>query len=88
MNFGFSGKLTILIRDVLTMKGKIITKEIISAFHKKLSEEEKAAATVEKYLRDVKAFLVIIIEEQPLLYRLYKESRDGLSYASSRCVFF
>lgn len=56
MNFGFSGKLTILIREVLTMKGKIITKEIISAFHKKLNEEEKAAATVEKYLRDVKAF--------------------------------
>ena len=38
------------------MKGKIITEEILSAFHKKLIEEEKAAATVEKYLRDVKAF--------------------------------
>lgn len=37
------------------MKGKVITGELLSAFHKKLAEEEKAAA-MEKYLRDVRAF--------------------------------
>ena len=38
------------------MKGKVRTGEILSAFHKILIEEEKASATVEKYLRDVNAF--------------------------------
>ena len=40
------------------MKGRIITAELISAFRKHLNEEEKAAATIEKYLRDVTAFAV------------------------------
>lgn len=38
------------------MKERIITEEIISAFRKTLIEEEKAQATVDKYLRDVAAF--------------------------------
>ena len=39
------------------MKGRILTKEIISDFKEHLILEEKSGATVEKYIRDVKAFL-------------------------------
>lgn len=81
MNFGFSGKLTILIREVLTMKGKVITGKIISAFHKKLIEEEKAAATIEKYLRDVKAFAeyangVALTKDTVITYKAYLTEND------------
>ena len=46
------------------MKGRIITTETISAFHKHLMEDEKAAATVEKYLRDVRAFAAYAYGEE------------------------
>ena len=38
------------------MKGKYLTQEIISDFKENLILEERSAATVEKYIRDVKAF--------------------------------
>lgn len=38
------------------MKGRILTTEIISDFCKHLQREEKSAATIEKYLHDVKTF--------------------------------
>lgn len=38
------------------MKGKKITRKILSSFQKYLLEDEKASATVEKYLRDAMAF--------------------------------
>ena len=38
------------------MKGKLMTAETIAAYRQKLIAEEKSAATVEKYLRDVRAF--------------------------------
>lgn len=38
------------------MKGRILTSEAIDCFKKYLREEEKSANTIEKYLRDVRAF--------------------------------
>lgn len=38
------------------MEGRIIKAEIIERFQKYLAEEEKSNATVEKYIRDVRAF--------------------------------
>lgn len=38
------------------MAERILTEELIRAYRRKLIEEEKSAATVEKYLRDVRAF--------------------------------
>ena len=36
---------------------KIITNEIITKFKNYLTEEEKAKATIEKYIRDILAFM-------------------------------
>ena len=40
------------------MKGRILTSEAIECFKKYLREEEKSENTVQKYLRDVRAFAV------------------------------
>lgn len=42
------------------MKGKFLTQEIIYDFKEHLILEERSAATVEKYIRDTKAFLVYV----------------------------
>ena len=42
------------------MKGKYLTQEIISDFKENLILEERSAATVEKYIRDVKAFSAFV----------------------------
>ena len=39
------------------MKGRILTAKILVRFKKYLLLEERSAATVEKYLRDVRAFI-------------------------------
>ena len=40
------------------MNPRIITEEYLKKFEKYLLEEEKSRITVEKYLRDVRAFFV------------------------------
>ncbi len=40
------------------MSRRKITENIISSFEKHLSEQEKSPSTIEKYIRDVRAFLV------------------------------
>lgn len=42
------------------MKGRILTEEIITNFQKHLREEEKSENTIEKYIRDVTAFMVYL----------------------------
>ncbi len=42
------------------MKGNILTKTEITQFEKYLRMEEKSEATVEKYLRDVTAFMMVL----------------------------
>ena len=40
------------------MEGRMLTKEIIEEFNQYLLNEEKSANTVEKYIRDVMAFIL------------------------------
>ena len=42
------------------MKGRILTEKIISEFEKHLTLEEKSPVTIEKYVRDVTAFMVFL----------------------------
>ena len=42
------------------MKGRILTSEAIDCFKKYLREEEKSENTIEKYLRDVQAFVTYL----------------------------
>ena len=42
--------------EVNTMKGRILTETQIAAFAVHLKSEEKSENTVEKYIRDVRAF--------------------------------
>lgn len=44
------------------MNDRIITAENIKDFHRFLVEEEKSTATIEKYMRDVRAFFTFISE--------------------------
>ena len=45
------------------MEGRILTVEIIDDFRKNLELQEKSTATIEKYIRDVKAFSVYTQDE-------------------------
>lgn len=42
------------------MKGRILTSEAVKSFKKYLREEEKSENTIEKYLRDVQAFVTYL----------------------------
>ncbi len=42
------------------MSGREITENVIQSFEKYLSEQEKSPSTIEKYIRDVRAFAVFI----------------------------
>ena len=46
------------------MKGHYLTKEITKRFEHYLREEEKSGNTVEKYMRDVHAFMVFLSENE------------------------
>lgn len=45
------------------MEGRILTADIIDGFRKNLELQEKSTATIEKYIRDVKAFSVYAQDE-------------------------
>ena len=58
------------------VKARFLTKEIISDFKEYLILEERSRATVEKYIRDVKAFLAFangaeITKEVVIEYKKY-----------------
>lgn len=46
-----------IIRRQIEMKGRILTNEALERFEKHMREEEKSENTVEKYLRDIRAFI-------------------------------
>ena len=58
------------------MEGRYINSEIIRKFQKKLIEEEKSNATIEKYIRDVTAFVSylddsVITKNKIIAYKQY-----------------
>ena len=65
------------------MEGRHINPEIIRRFQKYLTEEEKSDATIEKYIRDVKAFVSYMngasISKETVI--AYKQHLLGESYA-------
>ncbi len=65
------------------MNDRILSEQIIRAFHAYLIQEEKSPATMEKYLRDTRAFLVFA-EGKPVIKELvmaWKESLMEAGYA-------
>lgn len=65
------------------MDGRILIEQDLEDFHAYLIREEKSAATVEKYLRDVRAFFVFA-EQTALTKELvmaYKKQLLGKAYA-------
>ena len=65
------------------MKGRFITTETLEQFKQYLLEEEKSAATVEKYLRDTAAFVVFLTEREVTkeLVIEYKQKLIDAGYA-------
>lgn len=58
------------------MKGRLVTAKVIAAFREHLILEERSAATVEKYVRDVRAFVAYarddsITKEVVIAYKKY-----------------
>ena len=63
------------------MRERVITKKLIRLFAENLIREEKSTATVEKYLRDVRAFFVfvknkIVTKELALSYKKYLQEKQ------------
>lgn len=80
------------------MKGRVLTAKIISDFCKHLQREEKSAATIEKYIRDVKAFFAytadseitkeyVIAYKQQLVSRGYAVRSVNSALASLNSLF-
>lgn len=65
------------------MKGHYLTKEIIQRFEQHLRDEEKSENTVEKYLRDVRAFMAYIGEKEVIKETVigYKNKLISENYA-------
>lgn len=66
------------------MKGRILTKSIIAAFAAYLKREEKSENTVEKYIRDVRAFATYVgnAEITKETFISYKNNLLSESYAA------
>ena len=72
------------------MEARIITEETIERFHAQLLLEEKSAATVEKYIRDAKAFMLFtdgaaITKEMVIGYK-QKLIEDGYAVRSVNSI--
>jgi len=65
------------------MEIRKITEIELQSFHQYLIREEKSTATVEKYLRDVRAFFVFVAEKTVTkeLVMAYKQSLMEQNYA-------
>ena len=56
----------LIFEGVVSVNEKFFTLEIINDFNNNLYLEEKSAATIEKYIRDIKAFYCFQIIENDL----------------------
>lgn len=70
------------------MKKRIITNQTINSFKKYLMENEKATATIEKYMRDIHLFVEYIIDKPldktlVLKYKTYLERTYAIRSANS-----
>ena len=70
------------------MKERVVTAKIIAEFRKYLILEERSAATIEKYIRDVKAFAVYakdgeITKETVIAYKKYLQENYAVRSVNS-----
>lgn len=70
------------------MEGRILTSDIIENFRKNLELQEKSTSTIEKYIRDVKAFSVYaenaaITKEKVIAYKKYLRNNYAVRSVNS-----
>lgn len=73
------------------MKGRILTADIIDDFRKNLELQEKSTATIEKYIRDVKAFSVytqggVVTKEIVIAYKNHLQENYAVRSVNSMLV--
>jgi len=83
----FSGKISENIRRQ-KMEERILTADIIEDFRKNLELQEKSTSTIEKYIRDVKAFSVYaensaITKEKVIAYKKYLRNNYAVRSVNS-----
>ena len=74
--------------EVNTMEGRILTANIIDNFRKYLVLQEKSTATIEKYIRDVKVFLIytqgeVITKEIVIAYKNHLQKNFAVRSVNS-----
>ena len=84
--FGYNMISTYL--EVNTMEGRILTANIIDNFRKYLVLQEKSTATIEKYIRDVKVFLIytqgeVITKEIVIAYKNHLQKNFAVRSVNS-----
>ena len=70
------------------MEGRILTADIIDDFRKNLKLQEKSTATIEKYIRDVKAFSIYtqdkaITKETVIAYKNHLQEKYAVRSVNS-----
>ena len=70
------------------MEERILTSDIIENFRKNLELQEKSTSTIEKYIRDVKAFSVYaenaaITKEKVIAYKKYLRNNYAVRSVNS-----
>lgn len=70
------------------MEGRILTTNIIDDFRKNLELQEKSAATIEKYIRDVKALLIytqgeVVTKEIVIAYKKHLQENYAVRSVNS-----
>ena len=70
------------------MEGRVITAKIIAGFREHLILEERSVATIQKYIRDVKAFMAYaqnsaITKETVIAYKKYLQENYAVRSANS-----
>lgn len=73
--------------EVNTMKGRFITAKMIAGFKEHLILEERSAATIQKYIRDVKAFAEYangaVIKETVIAYKKHLQEHYAVRSVNS-----
>lgn len=70
------------------MAGRVITAKMISGFKKHLISKERSAATIQKYIRDVKAFIAYadsraVTKESVIAYKKYLQENYAVRSVNS-----
>ena len=70
------------------MTKRILTEEVIATFKMHLIEEEKSAATVEKYIRDVTAFALFTAGREITKELIVLYNKNHRRLRCGKCEFY